>query len=66
MDVTIEALEKQLPKKAVDRKGVYVCASCKRIVHTVQNYCEHCGQRLNWSEIAWEKLKESQHKTKEY
>lgn len=29
----------------------YGCPSCRRIVSSVQNYCENCGQKLDWGDI---------------
>lgn len=47
----IEALEKQIPKKAKDVSddGIerYVC-ECGNLMHDKQKYCERCGQALNW------------------
>lgn len=48
----IEALEKQLPKKPIE-KGIhfvyYKCPNCNRILPIDKNYCD-CGQRLDWPE----------------
>lgn len=52
MQVTIEALEKQIPKKPVKRiveKWTYYhCPICEDI--TLRDYCGNCGQALDWSE----------------
>lgn len=29
----------------------YGCPSCRHIVSSVQNYCENCGQKLDWKDI---------------
>lgn len=57
VDIAIEALEKQIPKKPIksDREirycEVWECPSCgfewsSRVV----DFCYKCGQRINWSE----------------
>lgn len=55
----IEALEKQLPKKPVDRSLVkdngdvsgFIgrCPSCNEIIDDTTTVCD-CGQKLDWSE----------------
>lgn len=51
---TIEALEKQIPKKPYDTVH---CPSCKievelQPIDTEQvTYCLHCGQAIDWSNI---------------
>ena len=51
---TIEALEKQIPKKPYDTVH---CPSCKievelQPIDTEQvTYCLHCGQAIDWSDI---------------
>lgn len=58
LEVAIEALEKQIPKKSikVEKKywSNYNCPNCERILgNTVAvyetNYCDICGQKLDWS-----------------
>ena len=56
----IEALEKQLPKKVENWNGKASCPRCKRLFgnmadiemfcHWDSDCCNHCGQRLDWSE----------------
>ena len=54
MEITVEALEKQMPKKIVyhDNCGNKTvserCPRCFEVANT--DYCEHCGQALDWSE----------------
>lgn len=49
------SLEKQIPRK-VDKEiteigGVqYVCQSCWGFVGYLYDYCQTCGQKLDWSE----------------
>lgn len=51
----LEALEKQIPRK-VDMEiteigGVqHVCQSCWGFVGYLHDYCQNCGQKLDWSE----------------
>ena len=51
---TIEALEKQIPKKPYD---IVHCPLCKievelQPIDTEQvTYCLHCGQAIDWSDI---------------
>lgn len=58
--VAIEALEKQLPKKVENWNGQASCPGCKKLFgnmadikmlrHWGSDCCNHCGQRLDWSE----------------
>lgn len=52
LDIAVEALEKQLPKKPIE-KGIhfvyYKCPNCNRILPIDKNYCD-CGQKLDWPE----------------
>lgn len=65
MNIAIEALEKQIPKKTktylVNMKHIdFLCPNCKkRIVSIVdgewlagknQKFCDECGQALDWSD----------------
>lgn len=58
MDITIEALEKQIPKKplfgTVLKDTAYHCGSCKNFIgyydRRIYEYCHNCGQKLDWSE----------------
>lgn len=59
-DLAIEALEKQLPKKVENWNGQASCPRCKRLFGNMADIemfcywdsdcCNHCGQRLDWSE----------------
>lgn len=50
IDMAIEALEKQIPKKLKDDGWLY-CPICGRDVLLDRfNYCPDCGQDLDWSE----------------
>ena len=53
-EIAIKALEKQMPKKAknVSDDGIerYVCENCNNLMHRKKNYCDNCGQALDWSD----------------
>lgn len=60
MKVAIEALEKQIPKKLIEKEVIGVsmsgykykgqCPKCSLTVSQFSgNYCHHCGQALDWS-----------------
>lgn len=51
----LEALEKQIPRKAnVNMMKIgrlrHNCQSCWGFVGYLHEYCENCGQALDWSE----------------
>lgn len=66
LDIAIEALEKQLPKRPrengmsdglIKRTKYYTCQTCGNCLLTEMmnerqntNYCWDCSQRLDWSE----------------
>ena len=56
----IQELEKQIPKKVVLDKNIYLCPECGASAETDcgddmldyrLNYCDNCGQKLDWSEL---------------
>lgn len=52
MNITVDALEKQIPKKPHQEEfelGEY-CPNCEYIFDGFPNYCEYCGQRIDWSD----------------
>ena len=51
-DMTIKALEKQIPKKPKtnDSYIMYICPCCNNFIKLCKNYCEYCGQKLDWSD----------------
>ena len=58
--IAIKALEKQMPKKVVMERNIYLCPECGANVETDcgddmldyrLNYCDNCGQKLDWSEL---------------
>ena len=55
----INALEKQMPKKVVGERNIYLCPNCGANAETDcgddmldyrLNYCDNCGQKLDWSD----------------
>ena len=54
IEMIVQALEKQIPKKVVQKsymvKGAVVCPKCEFVALTVDEYCSHCGQKLDWSD----------------
>lgn len=58
LNMAIEAVEKQIHKKPLSfGNEAYLCPCCKRNnfycgtkdLHKM-NYCDYCGQKLDWSE----------------
>lgn len=60
LDIAIEALEKQLPKKVAFKRNAYggisVCPICG--ASDYGKYCRQCGQRINWEEEENERTRE--------
>ena len=59
-EMAIQALEKQIPKKVVMERNIYICPNCGENAETDcgddmldyrLNYCDNCGQKLDWSDI---------------
>lgn len=51
VDMAIDALEKQIPKKAGKKVFVFArCPVCGSPVECNEDYCFHCGQAIDWSE----------------
>lgn len=54
LDIAIEALEKQLPKKPIEHSAkfaaIYECPSCGDVDVYGQKNCDNCGQKIKWSE----------------
>lgn len=52
--VAMQALEKQIPKKALNKKDALFanCPNCGRVQNSVWNktYCGDCGKKLDWSD----------------
>ena len=53
LNMAIEALEKQIPKKTITSGNFFIvqrCPVCDEYVPVEANYCMKCGQKLDWSE----------------
>lgn len=59
VDVAIQALEKQIPKKPIKSEeqvvryvNTYCCPVCRLGITgtNIAKWCYHCGQRLDWSD----------------
>jgi transposase len=54
MDLVVEALEKQIPKKVRITTSTKRCSVCGRQlsgignIHPERNYCQRCGQAIDW------------------
>lgn len=50
LSIAISALEKQIPKKAdISEDNEKSCPVCDcEILGYYANYCEHCGQSIDW------------------
>lgn len=49
----LEAIEKQKPKKPNKDIVHYRCPNCDAMLNTYEtcNCCNHCGQKLDWSDV---------------
>ena len=52
LEMAINALEKQIPKKPKtdDRYVMHICQCCNDFVKVSHNYCQNCGQKLDWGD----------------
>lgn len=53
LQMSKEALEKQIVKKPLYIAGDYdlpICSECKNVVEDNEPYCSVCGQALDWSD----------------
>lgn len=59
LDMAIQALEKQIPKKPIKSEeqvvryvNTYYCPVCRLGITgtNIAKWCYHCGQRLDWSD----------------
>ena len=63
LDMAVDALEKQMPKRPLKKRIVndgyaweWVCPNCHIVkVTTEQQFCDDCGQRLDWGDHPTEK-----------
>lgn len=49
-ETAIEALEKQIPKKPIDRCMFSECPNCGNVEIQDMAHCPDCGQALDWGE----------------
>lgn len=63
MEITVNALEKQIPKKVkveqFNRYNLYYCPICDGCIgdslgYIAYGFCSGCGQRLDWSDTEWQ------------
>ena len=56
INIALEALAKQIPKKVRITTSTKRCATCGRQlsgignIHPERNYCQRCGQAIDWTE----------------
>jgi hypothetical protein len=51
MDITVEALEKQIPKKPLRREDTtYSFCPCCNSGNLMNDYCTDCGQKIDWED----------------
>lgn len=56
VNVALKALEKQIPKKVRITTSTKRCSVCGRQlsgignIHPERNYCQRCGQAIDWEE----------------
>lgn len=48
LNVALEAIDKQMPKKVINLNACPICGV--PYVLSMPYYCEHCGQALDWSD----------------
>ena len=54
IDLSIRALEKQIPKQVSEMELVYknnsdgYCPNCSIYITSAFKYCPNCGQKLDW------------------
>lgn len=60
IDIVINALEKQIPKEPIIKRGcnwTFKCPSCNKLLYwtdelnnhgSKDNYCPYCGQAIKW------------------
>lgn len=49
IDVALEALEMQISKKPITKEPAYfLCPTCKRSVQINVDFCDKCGQKIDW------------------
>ena len=56
IEIAVDAIEKQIPKKPLKYKLIYLCPNCYRPEYIKQRgaldtHCGFCGQAIDWSEV---------------
>lgn len=62
LNMAIEALEKQIPKKPINEECYYICPRCRDDLGvsdddifiyelSMPKYCSNCGCKLDWTEV---------------
>lgn len=41
--------EKETPKVPVKYNNFHICPNCEEVLLPKQNFCDECGQKLDWS-----------------
>ena len=52
-EAILNAIKKQIPQKPVDKDDWKVyghCPVCRKLVHIGEDYCDQCGQAIDWEE----------------
>ena len=52
VEVAVEALEKQIPKKPMEKDGWIACPNCEISMsgRMYVPWCDNCGQALDWED----------------
>jgi uncharacterized OB-fold protein len=51
MEIAVEAMEKQVPKKPkIPMDAYWLCPTCGRKINYPFEYCVSCGQAIDWTE----------------
>ena len=51
VEIAVEALEKQIPKKPkMPLDAYWVCPTCKLKIDYPFEHCRRCGQAIDWTE----------------
>lgn len=51
IEMAIDALKKQIPKKYLLVDGECICPACKANKRSLDYYCDNCGQAIDWSDM---------------
>ena len=51
VEIAVEAMMKQIPKKIISKDDYEDCPTCGKIVrYRPEGYCYNCGQKYVWTE----------------